>query len=450
MIQPRTLKGFRDFLPARMMAREAIIDVARHVYRSYGFAPIDTPVLELFEILDGKGGEESDRLIYRFTDHGNREVGMRFDLTVPLARFVAQHSNELGMPFKRYHIAKVWRGENTHRGRYREFTQCDFDTIGTTSVASDIEMLLVINDLMLAIDIEQFTMRVSHREILNGVLEKLDLLSKSAGVLRAIDKLAKIGRDKVIAEMVDCGVTSVVQAKEILKIADLSGSTGEILDAAFKLVSGNERGEAGISQLREIVQGTRAGGVRPERLTVDVSIARGLDYYTGTIVETFLDELPEIGSVCSGGRYDDLAGVYTKQQLPGIGASLGLDRLMAALEEMSKLSQSATAAPVLITFFDANRLHEYLGLARQIRAAGIGVEVYPNPTKLGQQLRFADRRGFQVAIIAGDQEFERGQCQVKDLRSSKATDVSLQNDAAKVVELIQKLIASRESRGWPG
>lgn len=441
MITPRTLKGFRDFLPAKMMPREEIIDTARRVYRSFGFAPIDTPVLELFEILNGKGGEESDRLMYQFRDNGDRHVGMRFDLTVPLARFVAQHSNDLGLPFKRYHIAKVWRGENTHRGRYREFMQCDFDTIGTTSAAADIEMLLVINRLMEQIGISEFTMRVNHRQILNGLLEKLSLLNKSADVLRSIDKLDKIGRDKVIAEMVDNQVATSDQASNILKIADFSGDATQILDSAQELIAGNERGEAGVQRLREIVAGAAAGGLPTDRLQIDVSIARGLDYYTGAIVETFLDQLPAIGSVCSGGRYDNLAGVYTKQELPGIGASLGLDRLIAALEELELLNQSAAPAPVLLTYFEKSRLHDYLSLANQLRTAGIGVEFYPDPKKLGVQLKFADRRGFRIALIVGDQEFERGVCQVKDLKTGTSEDASLDHGAADVVTKINGLLS---------
>lgn len=440
MIKPRTLKGFRDFLPAKMMPREELIDIARRVYRSYGFAPIDTPVLELFEILNGKGGEESDRLMYRFKDHGDRDVGMRFDLTVPLARFVAQHANDLGTPFKRYQIAKVWRGENTHRGRYREFMQCDFDTIGTVSVASDIEMLLVINDLMEAIGISEFTMRVNHRQVLNGVLEKMALLDKSADVLRSLDKLSKIGREKVIAEMVSNEVATEVQAGEILKIADLTGEPNQVLDAAMELVEGNERGMSGVQRLREIVAGCAAGGLPSGRLQIDVSIARGLDYYTGTIVETFLDKLPEIGSVCSGGRYDDLAGVYTKQPLPGIGASLGLDRLLAAMEELSLLNEGSTPAPVLITYFEESRLHAYLALAKQLRSAGVGVEVYPDAKKLGVQLKFADRRGFRVALIVGDQEFERGECQIKDMASGEAVNASLSDGASEVITKVKQML----------
>lgn len=440
MITPRTLKGFRDFLPATMMPREKIIDSAKRVYRSFGFAPIDTPVLELFEILNGKGGDESDRLMYQFRDNGDRHVGMRFDLTVPLARFVAQHSNDLGLPFKRYHVAKVWRGENTHRGRYREFMQCDFDTIGTKSAAADIEMLLVIHQLMQSIGISQFTMRLNHRQILNGLLEKLSLLDKSTDVLRSLDKLDKIGREKVVAEMVDNQVATTPQATEILKIADFDGTPESILEDAAALVAGNQRGELGVQRLREIVAGARAGGLPSDCLSIDVSIARGLDYYTGAIVETFLDQLPGIGSVCSGGRYDNLAGVYTKQELPGIGASLGLDRLLAALEELQLLEQSSAPAPVLLTFFDQNRLHDYLNLARKLRAADIGVEFYPDAKKLGAQLKFANRRGFQIALIVGDQEFERGVCQVKDLRTGNAEDVPLEENAESLVAKINDLL----------
>ena len=439
-IKPRTLKGFRDFLPVTMIPREEIIDTARQVYRNFGFAPIDTPVLELFEILNGKGGEESDRLMYQFRDNGDRHVGMRFDLTVPLARFVAQHTNDLGLPFKRYHVAKVWRGENTHRGRYREFMQCDFDTIGTTSVASDIEMLLVINQLFEAIGITEFTMRLNHRQVLNGLLEKHALLDKSSEVLRSLDKLDKIGREKVVAEMVNNEVATSEQANEILKIADFSGSPSEVLDSAAQLIEGNERGEAGVQRLREIVAGVEAGGLPADRLQIDVSIARGLDYYTGAIVETTLDQLPGIGSVCSGGRYDNLAGVYTKQELPGIGASLGLDRLLAAMEELELLNKSAAPAPVLLTYFEKTRLHDYLALAASIRAGGVGVEVYPDPKKLGTQLKFADRRGFRIALIVGDQEFEQGVCQVKDLQTGSKEDVSLDNGASAVIAKIKTLL----------
>ncbi|UUO09274.1 histidine--tRNA ligase [Blastopirellula sp. J2-11] len=442
MIQPRTLKGFRDYLPEAMMPRERLIDAAKQVYRSYGFAPIDTPALEYAEVLSGKGSDETDRQMYRFQDHGGRDVGLRFDLTVPLARFAAQHVGTLGTPFKRYHVASVWRGENTQRGRYREFMQCDFDTIGTKSLVSDIETALVIHDLMRAIGFEGFQMRVNNRKVLSGVLEKLDLAEKSTEVLRALDKLTKIGREKVAAEMIAAAGATAEQADQVLKLAEVSGSNAEILNQLEPLVAGSEKGEEGLSQLRELLDATSAVGVTDTRLAIDVSIARGLDYYTGTIFETFLDQLPGIGSVCSGGRYDNLASLYTKEQLPGVGASLGLDRLLAAMEELGLIEKVSTPAPVFIPYFDAKSLNAYLVLASQLRAAGIGVEIYPEAKKLGQQLKYADRRGFKIAIIAGDRELAEGKCQVKNLAAGEATDESLADGAAAVIARIEEILAA--------
>lgn len=440
-ITPRVLKGFRDFLPETMIPREHLIETARRVYRSYGFAPIDTPVLEYLEILQGKGGEESDRLMYSFEDHGNRKVGMRFDLTVPLARFAAMHANELGTPFKRYHIAKVWRGENTHRGRYREFMQCDFDTIGTDSVASDAETVLVIHDLMQAIGIEAFQIRINNRKILTGLLEKCGLADKSVEILRALDKLPKIGREKVAAEMTATANASDQQTDAVLKLTELKGDTDSMFSQLATLVDGNDVGTDGITRLREVMRCCVSAGVSEKHLQLDVSIARGLDYYTGTIVETFLDQLPAIGSVCSGGRYDDLAGLYTKQKLPGIGASLGLDRLLAAMEELQLIEKTATPAPVIVTYFDKTQLAEYLRIAGDIRKGGIGVEVFPEPKKLGQQLKYADRRGFRIAIIAGEREFENGMCQLKDLKTGESIEVSTSNPK-QLCAAISQILAS--------
>jgi histidyl-tRNA synthetase len=445
MIEPRTLRGFRDYLPEAMIARERLIAAAQQVYRSFGFSPIDTPALEYFEILAGKGGEESDRQMYQFDDQGGRRVAMRFDLTVPLARFAAQHVNELGLPFKRYHIAAVWRGENTQRGRYREFMQCDFDTIGTRNVATDIETALVIHDLIRQIGATfgkklGFTIRVNNRSVLNGLLAKLNLADKSATLLRALDKLGKIGKEKVAEEMIAAAGATDEQASEVLKLAELSGSNDDILKQLGPLVAGNELGEVGVERLRQILRGAKAGGIPEGVLQLDVAIARGLDYYTGAIFETFLADLPSIGSICSGGRYDNLAGLFTKQELPGIGASLGLDRLLAALEELGMIAQVRTPAPVLIAFFDAERLDEYLRMAATLRAAGIGVEVYPESKKLGQQLQYADRRGFRVAIIAGQREFDAGNCQVKDLLAKQAVEVSLA-DPDQLIAAVRKILA---------
>ena len=446
MIEPRTLKGFRDYLPEAMIPREKLIATAQQVYRGFGFSPIDTPALEHLEVLTGKGSEETDRQMYHFVDHGGRPVGLRFDLTVPLARFAAQHVGELGLPFKRYHIAAVWRGENTQRGRYREFMQCDFDTIGAKHVAADIETALVIYELLRAIGAAfgkplPFTIRLNNRMVLSGLLAKLDLSDKATAILRALDKLGKIGREKVAQEMISAAGATAEQADQVLRLAELSGANDEVLMQLGPLVAGNPLGEEGLERLRQILRGAQAGGVPAAALQLDVSIARGLDYYTGAIFETFLDDLPTIGSVCSGGRYDNLAGMFTKQELPGIGASLGLDRLLAALEELKLLDAVRTPAPVLIAFFDKDRLDDYLRLAARVRALGVGVELFPEPKKLGQQLQYADRRGFRLALIAGQRELDAGICQVKDLQTTQASDVPLVDVPAAVQRILAPLAA---------
>ncbi len=427
------------------MPRERLIATAQRVYRSYGFSPIDTPALEYEEILLGKGGGETDKQLYRFEDSGGRRVALRFDLTVPLARFVAQHHNELGMPFKCYHIGTVWRGENTQRGRYREFMQCDFDTIGTLSSAADIETALVIHDLLRAIGFEAFTIHVNNRMVLTGVLERLGLAEQSANVLRALDKLHKAGPQAVAEEMTATAGATHQQAREVLKLADLSGSSSEILRQLGPLVTGSERGETGVGRLAELVAAATAAGVPEARLRLDVAIARGLDYYTGTVFETFLDALPSLGSVCSGGRYDNLAELYTNQKLPGIGASLGLDRLLAGMEELGMLPKASTPAEVFIPFFDPARLADYLRLAAHLRAAGFGVEVFPDAKKLGQQLKYADRRGFRVALVAGENEFAASTIQVKNLATAESRSVPLDHEATHVIAALKSIISSAGS-----
>jgi histidyl-tRNA synthetase len=363
---------------------------------------------------------------------------MRFDLTVPLARFAAQHVGQLGTPFKRYHIATVWRGENTQRGRYREFMQCDFDTIGTLAAEADIETALVIHDLFRALGIDEFTIRVNNRLVLSGLLEEFGLADRSQQVLRALDKLDKVGRDKVAAEMVEAAGASREQADKVLQLAEIDGDNDAVLAALEKLVANSEKGVAGVARLAELTTALRAAGVDAQRVRITPSIARGLDYYTGTVFETFLDSLPGIGSVCSGGRYDNLAGLFTKEQLPGIGASLGLDRLLAALEELGKVEKVSTPAPVFLAYFDAGRLHDYLRLAAAIRAAGVGVEFYPEPKKLGAQLKYADRRGFRLAIVAGENEWAAGTCQIKDLASGQSTTVALADVPQAIVAQLRE------------
>ncbi|MCY2959626.1 MAG: histidine--tRNA ligase [Planctomycetota bacterium] len=439
LIEPRTLKGFRDYLPEAQIPREWLIETAKRVYRSYGFLPIDTPALEYEEILTGKGGEESDKQMYRFEDHGGRKVALRFDLTVPLARFVAQHSNALGMPFKRYHIASVWRGENTQRGRYREFMQCDFDTIGTESIAADIETVLVVHDLMKAIGVEHFMVRINNRKVLNGILDMHGVRNHSVPILRALDKIEKIGPDRVIAEIV---AATGMDGAAALQLVTKSGGFGlmgmqvlpghawsedavlRALDIIESETRTSETAQQGIADLRAVFLGLRTVGVFPAHATLDLNIARGLDYYTGTIIETSLGELPGIGSVCSGGRYNDLANLYTKERLPGIGASLGLDRLLAALEELKKLPTSRATAPIFVPWFDEARFHDYLAFTALLRKSGLGVELYPEPKKLKAQLQYADRRGFTYAIVIGSDEWVSGSCQVKNLKTGESAVVS--------------------------
>jgi histidyl-tRNA synthetase len=442
MIEPRTLKGFRDHLPAQALAREKILDTARRVYRSYGFAPIDTPALEYLEILTGKGSEETDKQLYRFTDHGGRDVGMRFDLTVPFARFCAQHIATLGTPFKRYHMATVWRGENTQRGRYREFMQCDFDTIGTTSPVADLEMVLVVHDLLRAIGIERFTIRVNDRRVLSGVLAALGLAGRSTDVLRSLDKLGKATPDAVRAELESHGVASEAAAK-LLSLAQLTGPPAEVLAGLEQIVGDSEAGRAGVAALRQLLDGVAQAGVAEGRVVIDPSIARGLDYYTGIVLESFLDDLPSLGSICSGGRYDNLAGLYTKQSLPGVGASLGIDRLLAGLEELGRLELVETPADVFLVHFDEAHLADYLRIAAALRRAGMAVEFFPEAKRVGQQLKLAAKRGFPAALVIGSDEFAAGTAQFKNLATQASTTIDWHGDMQVLVDAVRSLLVVR-------
>jgi histidyl-tRNA synthetase len=441
VIEPRTLKGFRDHLPAQALVRERILDVARRVYRSYGFAPIDTPALEYLEILTGKGSEETDKQLYRFTDHGGRDVGMRFDLTVPFARFAAQHVHELGLPFKRYHMATVWRGENTQRGRYREFMQCDFDTIGTKSPVADLEMVLVVHDLLAAIGVERFTIRVNDRRVLAGILGRLGLAARSTEVLRSLDKLGKATPEAVGAELAAHGVTADAIAA-LLEMASLAGPADHVLERLETLVGEAEAGRAGVAALGAIVAGARQAGVAEGRVAIDPSIARGLDYYTGIVLESFLDDLPALGSICSGGRYDNLAGLYTKQPLPGVGASLGIDRLLAGLEELRGAATVETPAEVFLVHFDAAHLADYLRIAAALRAGGMAVEFFPEPKKVGQQLKLAAKRGVPGALVIGSDEFAKGTAQFKNLATQQSTTIDWHGDLHVLVDAVHSLLVS--------
>ena len=440
LITPRTLKGFRDHLPESMLQREQLIDKVKCIYQSYGFSPIDTPALEYEEILLGKGSDETDKQVYSFEDHGGRRVGLRFDLTVPLARFSAQHIGELGTPLKRYQIATVWRGENTQKGRYREFVQCDFDTIGTKSVVADIETALVIHDLLIALGCEAFKIHINNRKILTGLLSSLGIENKTVPILRCLDKLSKVSREKVAEEMLTIDGIGKEAVTSLLAFTEIKGTSEAVLKEARDLVTDNTTFSSGIGELSELIHGLAVAGVPDSKVHLDLSIARGLDYYTGNIFETFLDALPEIGSVCSGGRYDHLAETYTKTELPGVGASLGLDRLLAAMQEIGVLDNRSLGAEIFIVYFDPERRDDYLQMARTLRSAGLRVEMYVEPKKIGQQLKYANRRGHRFALIAGSEELDQDLCQIKDLGTGNAEPISLKGGYEDlVVALKQKL-----------
>lgn len=432
LIEPRVLKGFRDFLPERESQRLATVRTLEEAFRLFGFAPIDTPVLEYAEVLLGKGGGETDKQVYRFTDHGGRDVALRYDLTVPFARFMAAHYEELSLPFKRYHAAKVWRGENTQRGRYREFIQVDFDIVGADSASADIEILLLMRECMRRLGIGRFTIRYAHRGVFAELLSGLGLTGKAVEVLRIIDKERKIGREKT-KEMLG-EITGSEKAARIMHFTMVGAGSEETLD---RMATAAAPGTEGISRLKEITRCIRELGLASD-YSLDPSITRGLDYYTGVVCETFLSDLPEIGSVCSGGRYNDLASLYTKQKLPGVGASVGLDRLMTAMEELGLLQTEKAAVSLLVLFLEDALLPSYHGFAAALREAGISSEVFPEKKKLSAQFAYAEKKGIRLAVIHGPEEAAAGAISLKDLSSRKTfTNLSLPAAIDKAKELLR-------------
>jgi len=451
-IQPRVLKGFRDFLPTDEIQRRDVIHNLEDVFRRFGFAPIDTPMLEYTEILLGKAGGETEKQVYRFEDHGGRDVAMRFDLTVPFARFMAQHRNELTLPFKRYHIAKVFRGENTQRGRYREFMQCDFDVVGTDSASADLEIILMIVRSLEALGLSGFHVRISNRAVFNRFLRHLEISEHSEEILRTVDKLRKVGTDKTrsaLAELVGIDradqILSFVQPSASKLSASVPGAATEnqrILAHMRELAGGEGEDTERISAILE-----HAASVRlTERIVLDPSITRGLDYYTGMVFETFLDDEEGIGSICSGGRYNDLASLYTKEQLPGVGASIGVDRLLAALGAERGASRSAD---VMVLYLDDSLLGRYHAIADEIRRAGFRCEVYPEAKKLPQQFKFAERKGIPAAVICGPDEAAQDLVNVKNLTTRDSHDRLAMPEAVHHIRRIVADTAAASLEGSP-
>jgi histidyl-tRNA synthetase len=395
-IEPRILKGFRDFLPAAEIGRRSLAERIEASFRLYGFVPIDTPALEYAEILLGKGGGETEKQIYRFTDNGGRDIALRFDLTVPFARFLAEHRAELPLPFKRYHIAKVWRGENTQRGRYREFTQCDFDCVGSDSAAADFEILLMMRNTLFAIGIDDITIRLNHRGLFNRFLDRIGCRDKSAGILRAVDKLAKTGKDATLAALNE--ITGAENAAKVLAYIEAGGGFEETLARLTEAAGGPCPESERLFLIRRFMNDTGTAS----SFALDPSITRGLDYYTGAVYETFINEIPEIGSVCSGGRYGDLAGLYSKEKLSGAGASIGLDRLIAALEALGKNPGKSVYVKAIIACVNGESGGAYQALAERFREKGVACEVFPEPQKLTRQFALAEKKGAEFVIIPGE------------------------------------------------
>jgi histidyl-tRNA synthetase len=409
IIEPRNLRGFRDSLPETESRKLAIQEKLTRVFRSFGFVPIDTPAMEYAEILLGKGGGETDKQVYRFLDHGQRDVALRFDLTVPFARFMAAHYHELPLPFKRYHMAKVWRGENTQRGRYREFIQIDFDIVAVDSTSADFEIMTVMAESMEALGVEAFHVYFSHRQLFNELLESMGLAGEYLPILRIIDKLKKIGAAEVNAQLVE--LSGRQHAREILDFITAGDSNRETLG---KLSSVLAKDSAAISRLRELSRCIEECGLE-QHLLLDPSITRGLDYYTGVVFETYLDKTPDIGSVCSGGRYNNLASLYTKEELPGVGASIGLDRLLSALEDLGVSGVKRSAPDVLILLLDEPLLGSYHRLSKSLRETGLSAEIYPTAKRVAVQLKYAEKKGIPLAIFYGQNEMEKDVYNLRDL-----------------------------------
>ena len=436
VITPRTLRGFVDVMPQVGRRRRQILAVLEDVYTSFGFEPIQTPTVEYAEILKGKGGSESDKQMFEFEDKGGRQVALRFDLTVPLARFVAQHEAELTFPFRAYNIGYAWRGDRPQRGRYREFLQCDADIIGESGITADAEILTIIATALDRMDIGPVTIRLNNRKILNGVLTRLGLQDRVAPVLRALDKIDKIGAGGVAGELSEAGVDTAATQTLLALIGSVQTSNEATLSHVQASVAGSAEGEAGVAEVREVIGLVSAALGKPAPIRFDPSIVRGLDYYTGMVFETVHDEAPESGSISGGGRYDDLASVYTTSRLPGSGVSIGVSRILSVLESLGRLGDMPRDRALVVLTQDpgADRA-ELMRLAAAGRGTGrFDVELYPAAVKHASQMKYGDARGARFLLtLDGD-----GTMSVKDMVSGDRSSVA----PSEVPALLSKLIDS--------
>lgn len=438
-IQPRTLSGFMELLPQRQAQMERIMETLRETYSLYGFAPLDTPIIEAAEVLLAKGGGETEKQIYRFTK-GDTDLALRFDLTVPLAKYVALHYGKLVFPFRRYQIGKVYRGERAQRGRFREFYQADIDIIGDgeLSIMNEAEIPAIIYRTFSALGLTKFKIRVNNRKVLNGFFQQMELSGQAAELMRTIDKLEKIGAEKCLALLVEQGV-SAEKATALLDFISISGTSGEKLERLQAYTGKNEVFDLGLQELSAVSRYLSAFGVPAENFEIDLTIARGLDYYTGTVYETTLTEYPEIGSVCSGGRYDDLAGYYTDRKLPGVGISIGLTRLFFVLEEQGLLSDEIPCAPadVLVIPMTEN-LEKAVETATLLREHGLRTMLYSEDKKFKAKMSYADKLGVPFVAFLGDEELAQGVLKIKDMQSGEQISEAPQAAASRMKAAVEQ------------
>ena len=425
--EPRTLAGFMELMPNEQILFEQIKQKIEKTYQKFGFLPLDTPILELSEVLLAKAGGETEKQIYRF-EKGDTDISMRFDLTVPLAKYVAKNYGNLSFPFRRYQIGKVYRGERTQKGRFREFYQCDIDIIGDgeLSVINDAELPSVIYNIFKELGFDDFTIRINNRKILNGLFESLNKKENATEILRIIDKIEKIGKEAVIEELEKIEIPSDAINK-IMDFIEIEGTTDEKLQKLNELNIKNEEFEKGLDELTQVVKYVRIFGIPEANFKVDLTIARGLDYYTGTVYETFLNQYRELGSVCSGGRYENLAEYYTDKQLPGVGISIGLSSLFYILNELQLIKAEKKSIAEVLVVPMVQDLTVPIQIATDLRKKGISTEVYLNDKKIKAKMKYADKLEIPYVIVVGEDEINSGIVKIKNMKTGEEKETSIQN-----------------------
>ncbi len=431
MVEARTLSGFRDRLPRETLIKHDIIEKVVRVFRSFGFAPIETPHLEYADILVKQGSEEIQKELYRFRDHGDRDVALRFDQTIPLARFISQHRSDITLPFKRYAIGNVFRGERAQKGRYREFTQCDFDFIGSDSIGSDAEIVQVIKESLYALLIKDFTILLNNRKIINGFASYLGLGDKIEDILRVVDKIEKIGIDRVKEELSLLEIESG-KIEKIIEFVSQKGIGAEFFKSIECYKDFSEESKQGIEELEFLCEILSSLEIDKRHYKIDFSIARGLGYYTGIVYETLLDKQKDIGSICSGGRYDNLTQNFSKEKTSGVGASIGIDRLIAALED--DIEQKETPAIVLIIVLQKEFIKECYRVGEKLRSFGINTEVFPEALKAKKQFAYANKKGHCYTMPVGESEIKNGIFTIKNMKNGEQQEVSSIEDIAKIIK----------------